>query len=65
MDPLINVKSVTHHLIQKENLRSMLNMLNIEGKVVVGNDDAKNIKENDHVISQMPYYYRILVNPVC
>lgn len=25
----------------------MLNMLNIEGKVVVGNDDAKNIKEND------------------
>lgn len=41
-------------------------MLNIEGKVVVGNDDAKNIKENDHVISQMPYYYhRILVNPVC
>lgn len=66
MDPLINVKSVTHHLIQKENLRSMLNMLNIEGKVVVGNDDTKNIKENDHVISQMPYYYcRILVNPVC
>lgn len=44
----------------------MLNMLNIEGKVVVGNDDAKNMKENDHVISQMPYYYyRILVNPVC
>lgn len=66
MDPLINVKSVTHHLIQKENLRSMLNMLNIEGKVVVGNDDAKNIKENDHAISQMPYYYyKILVNPVC
>jgi hypothetical protein len=24
----------------------MLNMLNIEGKVVVGNNDAKNIKEN-------------------
>jgi hypothetical protein len=40
------VKSVTHHLIQKENLMSILNMLNIEGKVVVGNDDAKNRKEN-------------------
>jgi hypothetical protein len=36
---------VTRHLIQKENLRSMLNMRSIEGKVVVGNDDAKNIKE--------------------
>lgn len=47
MDPLINVKSVTHHLIQKESLKSMLNMLNIEGKAVVGNNDAKNIKEND------------------
>ncbi len=46
MDPLINVKSVTRHLIQKENLRSMLNMLNIEGRVVVGNNDAKNIREN-------------------
>jgi hypothetical protein len=64
VDPLINVRSVTHHLIQKENLRSMLNMLNIEGKVVVGNDDTKNIKENDHIISRMPYNYRILVNPV-
>ena len=48
MDPLINVKSVTRHLIQKENLRSMLNMRNTEGKVVVGNDDAKNIRENDN-----------------
>lgn len=48
MDPLINVKSVTHHLIQKESLKSMLNMLNIEGKAVVGNNDAKNIKENDN-----------------
>jgi precorrin-3B methylase len=46
VDPLINVRSVTHHLIQKENLRSILNILNIEGKVVVGNNDAKNIKEN-------------------
>ena len=45
MDPLINVKSVTRSLIQKENLKSMSNMLNIEGKVVVGNNDAKNIKE--------------------
>jgi hypothetical protein len=26
----------------------MLNMLNIEGKVVVGNNDAKNLKENDN-----------------
>jgi hypothetical protein len=42
----------------------MLNMRSIEGKAVVGNDDAKNIKKK-HVISQMPYYYRILVNPVC
>ena len=48
MDPLIDVKSVTRPLIQKENLRSMLNMLNIEGKVVVGNNDSKNIKENDN-----------------
>jgi hypothetical protein len=48
VDPLINVKSVKHHLIQKENLRSMINMLNIEGRVVVGNNDAKNIKENDN-----------------
>jgi hypothetical protein len=48
VDPLINAKSVTHHLIQKENLSSMLNMLNIEGKVAVGNDDPKNIKENDN-----------------
>jgi hypothetical protein len=46
VDPLINVKSVTHPLIQKENLRSILNMLNIEGRVVVGNNDAKNIREN-------------------
>jgi hypothetical protein len=45
---LINVRNVTHHLIRKENLRSMLNMLNIEGKVVVGNNDAKNIKANDN-----------------
>ena len=44
MGLLINVKSATCSLIQKENLRSMLNMLNIEGKVVVGNDDAKYIK---------------------
>jgi hypothetical protein len=42
------VKSVTHHLIQKENLMSILNILNIEGKVVVGNDNAKNIRENDN-----------------
>ena len=48
MDPLINVKSVTHPLIQKENLRSIVNMLNIEGEVVVGNNDAKNIKENNN-----------------
>ena len=48
MDPLINVKSVTRPLIQKENSRSMLNMLNIEGRVVVGNNDAKNIRENDN-----------------
>jgi hypothetical protein len=48
VDPLINVKSVTRPLIQKENLRSMLNMLNIEGRVVVGNNDAKNIRENDN-----------------
>ena len=48
MDLLINVRNVTHHLIQKENLRSMLNMLNTEGKVVVGNNDAINIKENDN-----------------
>ena len=48
MDPLINVKSVTHPLIQKENLRSIVNMLNIERKVVVGNNDDKNIKENDN-----------------
>ncbi|HKG71442.1 MAG TPA: hypothetical protein VKA87_06055 [Nitrososphaeraceae archaeon] len=27
---------------------STLNMLNIEGKVVVGNNDAKNIKANDN-----------------
>lgn len=46
MDPLINVKSVTRPLIQKENLRSMLIMLNIEGRVVAGNNDAKNIREN-------------------
>jgi hypothetical protein len=39
------VKGVTHHSIQKDNLRSMLNMLNIEGKVVVGNNVAKNLKE--------------------
>jgi hypothetical protein len=32
---------VTCCLIQKENLRSIVNMLNIEGKVVVGNDDAQ------------------------
>jgi hypothetical protein len=44
MDPLINVKSAIHHLIQKENLRSIVNMLNIEGKVVVGSNDAKNMK---------------------
>ena len=35
------MKSVTHHSIQKDNLRSILNMLNIEGKVVVGNNVAK------------------------
>jgi hypothetical protein len=35
------VKNVTHHSIQKDNLRSILNMLNIEGKVVVGNNVAK------------------------
>lgn len=35
------MKSVTHHLIQKENLRSILNILNLEGKVVVGNNVAK------------------------
>ena len=63
MDPLINVKSVTCHLIHKENLKSMINMLNIEGKVVVGNDDAKNMKRN-HVIRQISCY-RILVKPVC
>ena len=52
MDLLINVKSVTCHLIQKENLKSIINMLNIEGKVIVGNDDdAKNMKRN-HVIRQ-------------
>ena len=53
MDLLINVKSVTHHLIQKENLKSMINILNIEERVVVGNDDddAKNMKRN-HVIRQ-------------
>jgi hypothetical protein len=39
---------VTRPLIQKENSRSMLNMLNIEGRVVVGNNDAKNIRENDN-----------------
>ena len=32
------------HLIQKENLKSIINMLNIEEKVIVGNDDAKNKK---------------------
>jgi hypothetical protein len=48
VDPPINVKSATHPLIQKENLRSILNMLNIEGKVVVGNNDAKNIRESDN-----------------
>ena len=58
MDPPINVKSVTHHLIQKENLRNMLNMLNIEGKVVVGNNDAKNIKENDN--SKIPQHHKNL-----
>ena len=42
MDPLFNVKSVTQHLIQKENLRSMLYMRSIEGKAFVGNDDAEN-----------------------
>ena len=42
------MKSVTHHSIQKDNLRSMLNMLNIEGGVVVGYNDAKNIRENDN-----------------
>jgi hypothetical protein len=41
---LINVKSAICHLIQKENLKSMINMLNIEEKVIVGNDDAKNKK---------------------
>jgi len=46
VDLLINVKSVTCHLIQKENLKSIINMLNIEGKVIVGNDDAKNMKRN-------------------
>jgi Rieske Fe-S protein len=35
------VKSVIHHLVQKENLKSMLNILNLEGKVVVGNNVAK------------------------
>jgi hypothetical protein len=61
---LINVKSVTCYLIQKENLRSMVNMLNIEGKVVVGNDYAKNIKRKSCNKPNI-YYYRILVNPVC
>jgi hypothetical protein len=51
------------HLIQKENLKSIINMLNIEGKVIVGNDDAKNMKRN-HVIRQISCY-RILVKPVC
>jgi hypothetical protein len=41
VDPPINVKSATRLLIQKENLRNILNMLNIEEKVVVGNNDAK------------------------
>jgi hypothetical protein len=45
VDLLINVKSVTCHLIQEENLKSIINMLNIEGKVIVGNDDAKIRKE--------------------
>jgi hypothetical protein len=45
VDPLLNVKSVIHHLIQKENSRSMLNMRSLEGRVVVGNDDVKNIEE--------------------
>jgi hypothetical protein len=63
VDLLINVKSVTCHLIQKENLKSMRNMLNIEGKVIVGNNDAKNMKRN-HVIRQISCY-RILVKPVC
>jgi calcineurin-like phosphoesterase family protein len=63
VDLLINVKSVTCHLIQKENLKSIINMLNIEGKVIVGNDDAKNMKRN-HVIRQISCY-RILVKPVC
>jgi hypothetical protein len=48
VDPLTNVKSVTRPLIHKENLRSMLNMLNIEGRVIVGSNDAKNIRENDN-----------------
>jgi hypothetical protein len=38
-------------------------MLNIEGKIIVGNDDAKNKKRN-HVIRQISCY-RILVKPVC
>jgi hypothetical protein len=62
--PLINVKSVTCCLIQKENLRSIINMLNIEGKVVVGNDDAKSIKRKSYNKPNI-YYCRILANPVC
>ena len=38
------MKNVIRHLIQKENLKSMINILNIEDKVIVGND-AKNIKK--------------------
>ena len=63
MDPLINVKNATHHLIQKGNLRSMLNMLNIEGKVFVGNDVAKSIKRKSYKKPNI-YYCRILANPV-
>jgi hypothetical protein len=63
VDPLINVKSVTRPLIQKENLRSIVNMLNIEGKVVVGNDDTKDIKRKLYNRPNI-YYCRILANPV-
>jgi hypothetical protein len=64
VDPLINVKSVTRPLIQKENLRSIVNMLNIEGKVVVGNDDFLRYKRKSYNKPNI-YYCRILANPVC
>src|SRR2546428_11980024 len=35
---LLNAKSAIHHLVPGKDLRSMKNMLRIEGKVVAGNN---------------------------